>query len=533
VSSPEHAAYERLIADHVAGRLDAAESAALAGALEADAGLRRMLALQLAIDRGLRQMAAPGVDVERIMRALPLRRSQPLPQRVLGQIARGEEDRRHRRLLLPMAAAALLMITAGLVPLLAGRLARPLDAPGETFAILRSGAGAVWTDGQPPCLPVSGRLTGTRLDLRAGLAEVELPSGAQLVIEGPTRLDLTGRNGARLLLGRVSAYVPEAAHGFVLQGEGVTIVDLGTAFALAQGEDSQAEVHVFTGEVEAQARVDGGSIRRQLPAGEAVRVDPRGGTLVPIPCDPFRFARSLRPLDIAIDLADLAAGGDGRGSAAADGIDPLTGRIVTGPAIGVTRDGVGAYRRVAGSAVIDGVFIPDGRSGETTLTSAGHRFLFPPSDGNGYDLIRRGGTLDDPRNGGTPEHPRIPPVFGGIDFRAPGHAVLGMHANVGMTVDLEELARSHPGLRVERFTAQLANVGRKGGRGIADFWLFLDGRRVAHHAGLTTDSPVVAIDLRLAPGERYLTLVSTDHGDGSGLDWITLGDPVLHLSAAP
>ena len=505
----------------------------LANALEADQELRRALAVQLAVDRGLRQVAAPRVDVERIMRALPMRRSQPLPQRVLGQIARREESSRHRRLLVPMAAAALLMVAVGLVPFVAGRLVRPPAVPIEGLAILRSGTGSVWADGEPPCIPGSGRLIGTRLDLRAGLAEVELPSGAQIIIEGPTRLDITGRNGARLLLGRVSAYVPETAHGFVLQGEGVSIVDLGTAFGMAQGEDSQAEVHVFTGEIEPHARVGGSEVRRQLVAGEAVRVDPRGATMTSVPCDPFRFARSLRPLDIALDLADLVAGGDGRGSAAADGINPLTGRLETGPAIGVTRHGVGAYRRVPEWPVIDGVFIPDGRAGESEITSAGHRFLFPPSDGNGYDLIRRGGTLDDPHNGGTPEHPRIPPVFGGIDYRAPGHAVLGMHANVGMTIDLEEVAKAHPGLRVERFTTQVANVGRKGGRGIAAFWLFIDGRQVAHHAGLTTDTPVIGIDLRLAPGERYLTLVSTDHSDGSGLDWITLGDPVLHVSAMP
>ena len=535
VSNPEHQAeLERLVGDYVAGQLDAAESAKLADALEADPALRRLLAVQLAIDRGLRQASAAGVDVERIMRALPQYRSQPLPQRVLGQLARRDEvNRQRRRLLVPMAAAALLMIAIGLLSLVANSRSVPSTSARDSLAILRSGAGAVWAEGRPPCVPGSGRLTHTRLDLRAGLAEVELPSGAQIIIEGPARLDITGRNAARLLLGRVSAYVPTQARGFVLQGEGVTAVDFGTAFGLAQGEDSQAEVHVFTGEVETRARVAGVETHRQLRAGEAVRVDPRGGTMTMGPCDPFRFARSLMPLDIAIDLADLTAGGDGRGSAAADGINPLTGRIETMPALGVTRRGVGTYRRVEDWPVIDGVFIPDGRAGETEITSAGHRFRFPATDGTGYDLIRRGGTLDDPWNGGTPEHPRIPPIFGGVDYRAPGHAVLGMHANVGMTVDLSELAALHPGLRADRFTAQVANVGRKGGRGTADFWLFIDGRQVAHHAGLTTDTSVIAVDLRLAPGERYLTLVSTDHGDGSGLDWITLGDPVLHLSAVP
>jgi hypothetical protein len=40
------------------------------------------------------------------------------------------------------------------------------------------------------------------------------------------------------------------------------------------------------------------------------------------------------------------------------------------------------------------------------------------------------------------------------------------------------------------------------------------------------------LDVPLASGQRFLTLVSTDGGNGNGLDWITLGDPRLHLSEA-
>jgi hypothetical protein len=397
-------------------------------------------------------------------------------------------------------------------------------------ATVRGGDGAQWSDGRPPTVPGSERLAGNRLDLRAGLAAITMPSGAELLIEGPTVLELTGPNQARLLLGRASAQVPPRASGFTLVAEGLTVVDRGTAFGLDQGVDSTAQLHVFTGAVEATACAQAAPLL--LRAGMAVRFDARGGTLGPIPCEPTRFARTLRPRDLTLDLADLGAGGDGRGSAVADGIDPATGEVLSAPARGVVR-GDGDYHPVSQAPAVDGVFVPLGGR-EMAITSAGHRYRFPPNDGQGYDLIRRGGTFDLAIHGGTAEHPGLPPVFDGVDHRASGHSALGLHANCGITFDLVALVAEHPGLRVERFSARVANIGRKGGsRGRADFWILVDGTMASHYFAMTPDTGTAHVDLRIDPGTRFLTLVATDAGDRSGLDWITLGDPRLHLGAMP
>jgi hypothetical protein len=161
------------------------------------------------------------------------------------------------------------------------------------------------------------------------------------------------------------------------------------------------------------------------------------------------------------------------------------------------------------------------------------RWSIPPttcSSSEAYDIIRRGGTYDTPQNGGKPQQPGIPPVFGGINYRAPGRNALGMHANVGLSVDLQDVAYRHPGLRVERFTTMLANIGRKGWphEGKADFWVFLDGELIAHYTSLTPAQDPIALDIPIE-NQRYLTLVSTDGGNGGTLDWITLGDPRIHL----
>ncbi len=530
---PEPTELQCLAGDHVSGCLDADGQRRLADALEADPAARRALADQFIVDRMLRQAGAAGIDIERIMRAVPLGERGAIQNRVLHLIEsdavpayRAPRPGWHW----PLAAAAVLLITCSLA-LVVGTARHVAPVTVIAVATLRSGHDAVWSDGHPPTSSGSDRIIGTKLDLRAGLAAIALPSGAELVIEGPTVIELTGSNQARLLLGRASAHVPPRASGFTLVAEGITVVDRGTAFGIDQGVDGCAQLHVFAGAVEANARAEPTPV--QVRAGSAVRLDARGGgTLAPIPCEPTRFARSLRPVDLALDLVDLTAGGDGRGSAVADGIDPTTGDVLSSPAIGVVH-GDGNYHRVTQASVIDGVFVPLGDR-EQAITSAGHRYRFPPNDGQGYDLIRRGGTFDVPGNGGRPEHPGIPPIFDGVDFRTPGHAALGLHANCGFTIDLAELAAIHPGLRVERFTASVANIGRKNnGKGRADFWIMADGVMASHYFTMTPDTGTEHVDLRINPGTRFLTLVSTDSGDRSGLDWITLGDPRLHLGSAP
>jgi hypothetical protein len=289
---------------------------------------------------------------------------------------------------------------------------------------------------------------------------------------------------------------------------------------------------VFAGAVEATARIDGIDTTRRLSADEAVRIDPRGASWAKVPCDPSRFVHGLRPRGFTLDLADLVAGGDGFGIAAADGLDPSTGTLATGPAIGFLSDPLNAFHPAGRGSSVDGTFIPDGGVGDNVIDSSGHRFRFPDTDGRAYDLIRRGGTFDTPSHGGLPEHPGIPPIIGGVDYRSPGRTALGIHANAGLTIDLQNVTYRHPGLRVDRLSAVLANIGRKGGSGRADFWVLVDGQLIARYDALTPKSAPITLDLTLAPGQRYLTLVSTDGGNGNGLDWITLGDPRLHVSEA-
>jgi len=87
------------------------------------------------------------------------------------------------------------------------------------------------------------------LRLEAGLAHVVFYSGARMVIEGPTELQLISPTDAVCPAGRLLAEVPQPASGFHLKTAQINLVDRGTAFGI-NATRGQTEVHVFKGEVE-------------------------------------------------------------------------------------------------------------------------------------------------------------------------------------------------------------------------------------------------------------------------------------------
>ncbi len=529
---------ERLVADYVNGNSVISDSEYLAKLCEQDPGIAAQVAQHVQIDRVMRTAQRQPINADLVMRALPHRRDSSLTTRVLEQLEQNDQRRRWR-FAMPLATAALLLLTLSLGLLLSLQSLPTINMPTtpvavtvikQSYPIIRSGPTAQWPNSTRP-YDAKGQLIAAQVNLCAGLAEIEMPSGVTMILQGPTVLDITGNNSVRLLLGRATTYVPPHAIGFTIQAEGLEIIDLGTSFGVSQGIDGIADVHVFTGAVEASATIEGLDERKRLFANEAMRIDPRGGKWEYVPCEASRFVFSLRPQQFALDMADMVAGGDGFGSGVADGIDPASGQFMTSSARGYAQSDM-QYHVSSAPHFIDGAFIPNGALGDNIITSLGHRFKFPATVGISYDIIRRGGTYDLPRFGGDKQRPGIPPIFGGIDYRNAGHSVIGMHANVGFTLDLHDIAYHHIGMRVVKFTTTVANVGQKGSIGKADFLVLIDGKLMIHDDNLSVKTQPRTINIAITPQNRFLTLVSTDGGNGMGLDWITLGDPRLYLGEA-
>lgn len=92
-----------------------------------------------------------------------------------------------------------------------------------------------------------------KLTLNKGLAQIEFFSGATVLIEGATEIEILSAWEARCVSGRVRVHVPPAAKGFLMHAPDVKLEDLGTEFALnVNGQDSA--VHVFDGEVIAHTK---------------------------------------------------------------------------------------------------------------------------------------------------------------------------------------------------------------------------------------------------------------------------------------
>lgn len=213
----------------------------------------------------------------------------------------------------------------------------------------------------------------------------------------------------------------------------------------------------------------------------------------------------------AIDLADIVGGGNGFGTGRRGlGLDVRSGKVQERPFGDLGNVRAGDYRPCE-YRFVDGVFVPAG--GETTVSSTGLMAAgLPRNSGKAWDMIRNG-----------PVASQYSTEFGGTDFNADGHSMIGLHANAGITFDVQAI-RNAVGYRRLRFTA----VAGYGGRTVepsAEFRVLLDGEVKA--AGRLGRNDAVSIDCPVPEDVRFLTLISTDGGNGYGHDQVSFGDPRL------
>jgi hypothetical protein len=135
-------------------------------------------------------------------------------------------------------------------------------------------------------------------ELTAGVLELETRRGAQLVIEAPAAFRFESPQRLRLTRGRIAADVPARAKGFTVVTPTGEAIDLGTRFAVDVPASGAAEVHVFAGEVVAQA---GAHAPRNLHDGEAF-------SLAANTTRELRTAAFIRGGEVAELAAAVAAG---------------------------------------------------------------------------------------------------------------------------------------------------------------------------------------------------------------------------------
>ncbi len=164
-------------------------------------------------------------------------------------------------------AACFIIIAAGVWYFWFRQPATRNGATSTAIAMLARAVDAHWGRSTEP-LRVGNALEPGWLRLESGLAQVVFYSGARVVIEGPTELQLISPTEAACPIGRLLAEVPQPARGFRLKSAQLNVVDLGTAFGI-DATRARTEVHVFNGNVEFTA---GTMPKESLGEGQAAVV---------------------------------------------------------------------------------------------------------------------------------------------------------------------------------------------------------------------------------------------------------------------
>lgn len=173
-------------------------------------------------------------------------------------------------------AAAVVLVAAGSWVIWSVLSATPAHVPArDELAWLVNAQNCRWAEN---AAPEGNMQAGKVLRLERGLAEVRFQQGARIIMEGPASLQIISANSARLQRGKLSAKVPESAKGFQIITPKGKVVDLGTEFGMAVGEDGAADVYVFSGKVEAHADANKAKVL-SVTETQAARIDVQGVAL--------------------------------------------------------------------------------------------------------------------------------------------------------------------------------------------------------------------------------------------------------------
>ena len=150
---------------------------------------------------------------------------------------------------------------------------------------------------------------GQRVELLAGVAEITFDSGATVILEGPSRLNLGSGHDAVLEQGRLAVTLPASAennaHSTVrLSRLGITLASNasnkeGLHYGLSADGSGHEEVHVFRGDLQTYL-LDKKNAKNAKPnrmvllhPQEAARVKPASTTLAKFYADKDKFVRSI------------------------------------------------------------------------------------------------------------------------------------------------------------------------------------------------------------------------------------------------
>ncbi len=434
---------------------------------------------------------------------------------------------------------------------------------------------------------------GDQFSIASGLMEITYDTGAKVILQGPATYEVDSRDGGFLAVGKLTARLekrgekreesaekvasgqwpvasetnpksrnPEIPKSpaprpqsptptFAVRTPTAIVTDLGTEFGVEVDEQGTTTSHVFQGSVRLQMVSSSGKVQgdaQVLQANQSARVEidrksaqskPRV-LMLDKSTKAIHFVRTMpRPTIKYLDLVDVVAGGDGFSNRRNRGINPADGELTDKPPKDFHIHSDGQYHRVAKQPLIDGVFIPDPQ-GPVQVDSAGHKFSgLVASTNMTFGYIWAGGQVP------TSCPPPVKTKMDEIDYSLPGHGLIFLHADKGITFDLEAIRRANPDCRLKRFLAAVGNTEiasqgilgplseEESKRVFADVWVLVDGQPRFRRREINGYSGSFSVDVAIGKKDHYLTLIGSDGGNHIHADWILFGDPRIELLSFP
>lgn len=309
-----------LIADYLAGSISSERHKSLQDALRANPQARAAFREMVDLESGLRTWAC---------------QDSPAINRTPAGKPSFVSDRRDSRLRRPVYASLAVAASITMIAIAGWFWLHRLDQPDNTAPVPRNGLAqitaqlgtvrqlkdAAWSS--PGGLTQGSRFPAGTLALTSGIAEVELDSGTNIVMQGPCELQVLSVDSAQLLLGSVVVQVAGLSENFALNTPDATIIDEGTEYAVSLDGEA-TEVHVFDGTVlwkptnataeQPGDRIEAGEARRYL------RKKPMQGNRIPLGRRQFvrRIEQSVQqgPGGEGRGKGEAGPGGEGQGKGA-------------------------------------------------------------------------------------------------------------------------------------------------------------------------------------------------------------------------
>lgn len=189
-------------------------------------------------------------------------------ERLVRELAEWEGEGKKAVAAKPRAWVRGLAVAASMALLVGASLFFGMRAErGKYVATVVKATQARWAGSTLPTAEGSRVGKGT-FELAEGLATLRFESGAEVVMEAPSTLEILDSMNCRLRRGTLVAHVPPSAKGFTVDTPQAKVVDFGTRFGVSAADDGKYTVQVLEGLVEVDHK--SGNEVKKLHAGQSV-----------------------------------------------------------------------------------------------------------------------------------------------------------------------------------------------------------------------------------------------------------------------